>query len=100
MNKYTREIAILDLVFTNCNDSVIDVMVCEPFSTNDHSMIWFYLIFSGRLNPAHLIEPEAQVNYARADWDAVNLALSTVNWHALVNDSAPIETACTLFINV
>ena len=25
--------------------------------------------------------------------DAVNLALSTVNWHALVNESMPIETA-------
>ena len=47
----------------------------------------------GRLNPAQVIVPEAQFNYARADLDAVNLALSTVNWHALVNDSVPIKTA-------
>ena len=93
VNEYTREIAILDLVFTECNDSAVDVMVCEPFSTSDHSMIWFHLMLPGRLNPAHEIEPEAQFNYARADWDAVNVALSTINWHALVNDNVPIETA-------
>ena len=92
VNKYTREIAILHLVFTNCNDSVVDVMVCEPFSTSDHSMIWFHLMLPGRVNPVHVIESEAQFNYARADWDVVNLALSTVNWHALVNESVPIET--------
>ena len=77
----------------DCNDSVVDVMVYEPFSTSDHSMIWFHLMLSGRLNPAHVIEPEVQFNYARANWDAVNLALSTVNWHVLVNESMPIETA-------
>ena len=77
VNEYTREIAILDLVFTDCNDSVVDVKLCEPFSTSDHSMIWFHLMLPGRLNLAHVIELEAQFNYARADWDAVNLALST-----------------------
>ena len=97
VNKYTQEQAILDLVFTNCNDSVVDVSVCEPFSTSDHSMIWFYLMLPGRLNPAHVIEPEAQFNYARADWDAVNLAFSTIIWHALVDDSVPIETAWRSF---
>ena len=93
VNKYTREQAILDLVFTDCNDSVVDVTVCEPFSTSNHSMIWFHLMLPGRLNPAHVIEPETQFNYVWADWDAVNLALSTVIWHALVNDCVPIETA-------
>ena len=95
VNEYTREITILDQVFTDCNDSVVDAMVCKPFSTSDHSMTWFHLMLSGRLNPPHVIEPEAQFrpNYARADWDAVNLALSTVNWHALVNESVSIETA-------
>ena len=56
----------------------------------DHSMIWFHLMLIGRLNSTHLIKPEAQFNYARADWDAVSLALSTVNWHALVNNSVLI----------
>ena len=67
VNEYTQEQAILDLVFTDCNDSVVDVMVCEPFLTSDHSMIWFHLMLPGRLNPAHIIELEAQFNYARAD---------------------------------
>ena len=96
-NEYTREQAILDLVFTDCNDSVVDVIMCEPFSTSDHSMIWFHLMLLGRLNLAHVIEKEAQFKYARADWDAVNLVLSTVNWHALVNDSVPVETAWRSF---
>ena len=78
VNEYTREQAIIDLMFTDCNDSVVDVMICEPFSTSDHSMTWFHLMLSGRFNPALVIEPEEQFNYARADWDAVNLALSTV----------------------
>ena len=60
-------------------------------------MIWFHLMLPGRLNSAHVIEPEAQFNYAQANWDAVNLALSTVNWHALINDSVPIETAWQSF---
>ena len=97
VNEYMREIAILDLVFTDCNNSVVDVMVCELFSTSDHFMIWFHLMLPDRLNPAHVIEPEAQFNYARADWDVVNLALSTANWHALVNESVPIETAWLSF---
>ena len=42
-------------------------------------MIWFHLMLPGRLNLTLVIEPEAQFNYAWADWDAVNLALSTVN---------------------
>ena len=100
VNEYTREIAILDLVFTDCNDSVVDVKLCEPFSTSDHSMIWFHLMLPGRLNLAHVIELEAQFNYAPADWNAVNLALSTVNWHALVNESVPVELLGTLFINL
>ena len=86
-------------MFTDCNDSVVDVMVCEPFLTSDYSMIWFHLMLPGRLNLAHVIEPEAQFNYARADWDAVNLALSTVNWHMLVNDNMLIETAWRSFYN-
>ena len=86
LNEYMRETAILDLVFTDCNDSVEDVMVCEPFSTSDHFMIWFHLMLPGRLNPAHVIEPEAQFNNARADWVAVNLTLS------IVNDRVSIET--------
>ena len=97
VNEYTQEQALLDLVFTDCNDSVVDVMICEPFLTSDHSMIWFHFMLLGHLNPAHVIEPEAQFNYARADWDAVNLALSNVNWHALVNDRVPIENAWRSF---
>ena len=79
VNEYTREQAILDLVFTDCNDSAVDAMILEPFSTSDHSIIWFHLMLSSLLNPALVIEPEAQFNYARDDCDAVNLALSTVN---------------------
>ena len=67
VNEYSREQAILDLMFTDCNDSVVDVMVCELFSTSDHSIIWLHLMLPGRLNPAHVIEPKAQFNYARAD---------------------------------
>ena len=79
VNEYMRETTILDLVFTDYNDSVVNVKVCEPFSTSDHSVIWFHVMLPGRLNPVHVIEPEAQFNYARADWDAVNLAISNVN---------------------
>ena len=97
VNEYTREQTFLDLMFTDCNGSYVNVMVCEPFSTSDYSMIWFHLILPGRLNPVHVIESEAQFNYTRADWDAVNLALSTVKGHALVNDDVLIETAWRSF---
>ena len=99
--KYTREQAIIDLVFTDCNDSVVDIMMCEPFSTSDHSMIWLHLMLLGRLNLVHVMEPEAQFKYARADWNAVNLVLSQLSTGMRLSTIACLlKPLGVLFINL
>jgi hypothetical protein len=86
----TRGDAILDLLLTDCNDSIINVAVLDSFSSSDHSMVWFEMLLPHNLQKP--LNPIYKYDFARVNWEMVNQALSTINWLSLVRE-VPINQA-------
>ena len=97
--EFTHEDAILDLLLSDCCDSITNVSVSDPFSSSDHSMIWFDLLFSQKCNSATPTFPEYKFDFASADWALINQTLASVNWLHLIHN-LPIDKAWDSFYSV
>ena len=99
----TRYDALLDLIFSDCCDSVHAVSVVEPFSSSDHCSVHFNLLFHLARNlPSNDVNMSGNLifNFALANWDAINAALSSINWSSILNRDLPIETAWAAFYKI
>ena len=74
----TREKNILDLLFTNAPESVIQVQINEPLGDSDHGMI----VASLHLAEASFRLPSEswRFDWRRADWIAYELQLQRFDW--------------------
>ena len=98
VSKSTCVDSLLDLIFADCRDSIHDILDIDQFSTSDHCSIKFSLLFH---QASSLINRNASLystvklkfNFAAADWQAFNAALSSVNWFPLLRRAVPISTA-------
>jgi len=94
----TRGTSTLDLVLTDCREYISRVAITAPFSTGDHSMIWFDLTLNcGVPIPPACNRVDCLNNFALADWGAINLALSLINWRHLADRNTPIDISWLLF---
>ena len=78
----TRSDNILDLVFTNDFNAIVDVKSIEPFSNSDHNIVNFNLVRPGHNNiytPTHYF-----YNYSRADWNSIISSLSSVDFLSII----------------
>ena len=101
----TRVGFLLDLIFADCRDSIHDISVIDPFSTSNHYSIKFSLLFHQassliNRNASQLSNVKLKFNFAAADWQAFNAALSLVNWFPLLSRAAFISTAWSSFYSI
>ena len=78
MSEPTRGNNIHDVILSNDELTVFDVQCHPPFSTSDHMClswsVWFPVAYDKRYRP------NIEYNFARADYDALDNYLSTVDW--------------------
>ena len=75
-------VALLDLIFADCRDSIHDISVDDPFSISDHHSIKFGLLFhkasSQKSQCARLHKNvNLKFNFAVVDWQTFNAAFSS-----------------------
>ena len=91
ITKPTRNKNTLDLVFTNITDSPFDCNISTYKTLSDHNVIDL------KLNHDHIEQPTPekqstvrngykQYNFYKADYDAINKDLSSINWQDELGD--------------
>ena len=82
---------ILDLVLTNNANTISSITSDVPCGASDHMMIIFQVIIANDSHHNVVTDPCYTHNWDLADYDAIALYLSGVNWHNLVTvfPSAP-----------
>ena len=78
----TRSDNILDLVLTNDPFAVFAVECDEPFSTSDHNMVSFQILYRN----SSTMQSLDIYNYGLADWDNIRSSLNDVDWSDLFSD--------------
>lgn len=98
----TRNNNLLDLIFTNDSNTVVNVSIDDPFSNSDHSVVAFTVFISSMLLvPADCDNNERVVhNFSKADWRSMNLYLSHVDFDSLFNSYCSTDDVFTAFYNV
>ena len=76
----TRELNILDLVFTNEQDMVENLIVTHPISNTDHNTIMFSLRLSDVVKAAGADEKVNMHDYHKGNYVEMNKALNSVEW--------------------
>ena len=77
----TRGGATLDLVFTNEPDLVSDVTAIQNLGSSDHNMV----AFTAHLYCNQFYSKRSLRDYNKGDYDAINSALTQVEWDGLLN---------------
>jgi hypothetical protein len=86
----TRGNNILDLILSNDSHAVFDVLFHPPFSTSDHLSLSWNAWFPGVIDKECDRHNNAY-NFARADYDALDNYLSSVNWVQAFSTCHPLD---------
>ena len=98
----TRNMSTLDLIFTNAQE-LIHCIDLEGTTQSDHRLITVQTTLQLD-KPKRSTPPEEnnifkRLNFYKADWDALNQKLSSIDWNTLL-DHLSIEEMYTQFLNV
>ena len=97
----TRNDNILDLVFTNDFNSVVDVKTNEPFSNSDHNTVNFSIVRPHHNNSACTATYRRYFyDFNRADWNSILYYLLSVDFMSIFNSAVSIADACDTFYNI
>ena len=98
VDKPTRHDALLDLLFTNCQDAFEDCAVSNINPLSDHNLVSFNVVISrmeaavpNKVTPA--VNDIRNYNFKRTNHLALEAALSSTNWDQILGDETNIETA-------
>ena len=83
---------VLDLVFTSIECMTDNVKVGEPFSSSDHNVITFYLLYDSHISTWK----EYYFDYGRGNYKEMDKCLQSVDWDALFVDSN-LNEKCAIF---
>ena len=102
VNVATRNNNILDLIFTNDMNTVVNVSVDDPFSNSDHSTVSFNVFITSNSVPETSRACDARIvyNFDNADWRSINLYLSHVDFDYLFVSYSSVVDVFTAFYNV
>ena len=75
-------LSLLDIVLCNGPFAICNVVVCEPFSTSDHSSVTFNLNFTNN-NFTNGSFVHTNYNFDTVDWNVVNNHLANVDWSSV-----------------
>ena len=84
---------ILDLVFSNDDDSVVFVAVTDLVVKSDHWPVEFSLRISADTPPDHAV-----LLFNKANFDAINANLARTNWYTFFGSTSGINEMYDLFI--
>ena len=91
----TRGSAILDLILSNDELMVIDVSVCEPFSTSDHASVTFSMNFTPTTPKAM-----SYYDYPKANFVEMNRHLSDIDWIMFFSVCASVQDCYEHFLTL
>ena len=80
--QFKSEANTLDLVMSNDNFVVFDLVVAASFANSDHCSIEFKLV----LNNSSASENHSKYDFRNAVWDAITSTLSMVDWNDQLED--------------
>jgi len=78
----TREDAILDLIISDEQNMVRDLVNMGPFPGSDHNALFWTLV----VGTSHDTVSRNRFDYNKADIPALKTELGKVNWHELMNN--------------
>lgn len=88
----TRGSNNLDLIMTNC-DNIRNIIVSSPFSSSDHSTIFFDVVFV----PSETIRlPVYQ--FFKADFNLINSLISNIDWNVTFADCRNVDEMYDCFV--
>ena len=96
INHSTGKASILDLVLCPDNCALHDVAIKAPFSTSDHNLVCFKLLYKIE----DVSYEHTYYDFANASWVCINDVLANVNWEAAVFKDAPPEVCFDAFYSV
>jgi hypothetical protein len=92
----TRYNNVLDLIFTNDINCVLNVGSIEPFSTSDHNQVCFDVPCNvTQRNYSYLTR-----NFIYADWSGINAFLSSTDWFELFHSNLSAKSIIDNFYNI
>jgi hypothetical protein len=92
----TRYNNVLDLIFTNDINCVLNVGSIEPFSTSDHNQVCFDV-------PCNVTQRNYSYrtrNFIYADWSGINAFLSSTDWFELFHSNLSAKSIIDNFYNI
>ena len=92
----TRDHSILDLILCDAEFLISDVINRENFSNSDHDMVEFRLSI---VIPTHR-QRYYVYDFNKADWQAISLYLSTINWNQLFVNTYDIALMWKQFYDI
>jgi hypothetical protein len=90
---------ILDLVFSNDNNCIGDVQVCNPFSTSDHNTIKFDVLTSSLPANDTNVRP-TYYDFNHADWDSITAFLDNIDFDSLFSSNQSAEYIFEKFYSI
>ena len=94
----TRNMNLLDLVFSNNSSLISDISVECPFSTSDHNTVQFS-INTNKFNQCEN-KPESFYDFSNADFKSLELYLSKINWDFEFSCACTIEDYWSIFLRL
>ena len=97
ITKPTRNQNTLDLMFTNITDSPFDCNISEYKTLSDHKVVELKLHHNDEQPTPEETEPNTarngykKYNFYKADYDAINCDLNTINWQEELSDKPVVE---------
>ena len=79
VNSSTRNMATLDLVFTNVPNLISCPIILPPLGASDHDIVSFDLILNPIISPDNSHAPVR--NFMKCNFDSINLGLSEIYWN-------------------
>ena len=95
----TRSSNVLDLVFSNDANCILNVDICDPFSTSDHNTVLFDIVYRDVILTSHSSSQSFLPNFYKADWASIKQYLTNVDFYSLFN-VCDIALICDLFYNI
>ena len=98
----TRGDNLLDLVFSNDEFIVANLMVDEPFGNSDHNMIKFSIVTPPCTKSLsdNLTVDCPRYNFNKADWPSIYQYLGNVDWMLLLGNCSSCESMSSAFYSV
>ena len=96
----TRNDNILDLVFSNDHNCILNVRISEPFSTSDHNSVLFDILYNVDAPAGSTERSVYYYDFNCADWTNMKSFLFSFDFYSLFADNFDVSQTCEFFYQV